>query len=131
VSFRNWEQWMTQFRPTQGNMKLPRFKLEYNKELNDALKALGMDVAFAAGQADFTAMHGAGDLFISRVKHKTVVEVNEEGTAAAAATSVIMSRTAAIPAEPFTFVADHPFFVAIREAQTGAVLFMGVIAEPK
>ena len=131
MSYQNWEQWITQFRPTQGDIKLPRFKLEYDKELNDALKALGMDVAFTSGRADFTAMRVERDLFISQVKHKTFIEVSEEGTTAAAATSVMMSRTAATPAEKFTFVADHPFFAAISDTQTGAVLFIGVIAEPK
>ncbi|HCF29099.1 MAG TPA: proteinase inhibitor I4 serpin, partial [Cyanobacteria bacterium UBA11049] len=81
----NWEKWIAQFRNRQGSIRLPRFKINYDLTLNEALKALGMGVAFEP-KADFS---GIGDnLALSEVKHKTFVEVNEEGTEAAAATSV-------------------------------------------
>jgi serpin B len=97
-----------------------------------ALKALGMSVAFDPQSADFSAMHeGTDNVYISTVKHKTFVEVNEEGTEAAAVTSVGMGTTS-IREQPerFNMVVDRPFFVAIRDNSTGTVLFMGTIVQP-
>ena len=74
----NWKGWISQFQDRRQTMMLPRFKLEYEVTLNDTLKALGMDIAFSSG-ANFSGM-GPPDLFISEVRHKTFVEVNEEGT---------------------------------------------------
>jgi serpin B len=126
----NWQQWMNQFGKRDGSIVLPRFKLEYEIQLNKALKALGMDVAFD-DRADFSNMTEE-DVLINQVKHKTFVEVNEEGTEAAAATSIGMVLTsAAIPQTPFEMVVDRPFFCAIRDNQTGTILFMGSIREPK
>ncbi|MEQ9626130.1 serpin family protein [Coleofasciculus chthonoplastes] len=125
-----WQQWMNRFGKRDGSIVLPRFKLEYEIQLNKALKALGMDVAFDR-RADFSNMTEE-DVLINQVKHKTFVEVNEEGTEAAAATSVGMVLTsAAIPQTPFEMVVDRPFFCAIRDNQTGTILFMGSIREPK
>jgi len=125
----NWEKWMTLFRNREGLIRLPRFKMEYDLTLNQTLKALGMEIAFR-DEANFS---GIGDnLLISEVKHKTFVEVNEEGTEAAAATSVAIAVTAVIPAqEPFQMIVNRPFFCAIRDNQTGTVLFMGSIVEPQ
>ena len=127
----NWQQWMNQFRMRQGSVELPRFKFDYDIKLNNALKALGMETAFS-NQANFSNMTSAA-VAINQVKHKTFVEVNEEGTEAAAATSVGMVLTSArMPAEePFQMVVDRPFFCAIRDNQTGTILFMGSIKEPK
>ncbi|MBW4650596.1 MAG: serpin family protein [Kastovskya adunca ATA6-11-RM4] len=126
-----WEQWMLQFRNRPGSIGLPRFKFEYDITLNDALKALGMEAAFEAGRADFSQMIDT-PVNIDEVKHKTFVEVNEEGTEAAAVTSVAVVRTSAqIPEAPFEMIVNRPFFCAIRDNQTGAVLFMGSIVEPK
>ena len=127
----NWQQWMNQFRLRQGSVELPRFKFDYDIKLNNALKALGMETAFS-NQANFSNMTSAA-VAINQVKHKTFVEVNEEGTEAAAATSVEMVLTSArMPAEePFQMVVDRPFFCAIRDNQTGTILFMGSIKEPK
>ncbi|MEQ9238807.1 serpin family protein [Coleofasciculus sp. E2-BRE-01] len=125
-----WQQWMNRFGKRDGSIVLPRFKLEYEIQLNEALKALGMDVAFD-DRADFSNMTEE-DVLINQVKHKTFVEVNEEGTEAAAATSIGMVLTsAAIPQTPFEMVVDRPFFCAIRDNQTGTILFMGSIREPK
>ncbi|MEC4818704.1 MAG: serpin family protein [Scytonema sp. PMC 1069.18] len=125
----NWENWMAQFRKREGFVRLPRFKMEYGVNLNDALTALGMGEAFS-DRANFSGM--GKDLKISEVKHKTFVEVNEEGTEAAAATSVgIVQLSARVPSEePFQMIIDRPFFCAIRENQTGSILFMGSIVEP-
>jgi serpin B len=128
----SWTTWMQSFRKRKGEILLPRFKIEYEKELNDSLKALGMDVAFDQTSADFSGMiQSSQRAYISKVKHKTFVEVNEEGTEAAAATSAGISITSAQrPSQPFRMVVDRPFLCAIRDSQTGAVLFIGTINEP-
>jgi serpin B len=112
-------------------VSLPKFKLEQKFELAPALEAMGMRSAFGAG-ADFSGMTGRKDLAISEVIHKAYVDVNEEGTEAAAATAVVM-RTLAIArpiAPPPVFKADHPFVFLIRDEGTGAVLFMGRVVTP-
>lgn len=130
LSLENWQQWMNQFQMRSGSIQLPRFKFDYDIQLNNALKALGMEAAFS-NQANFSNMTSAS-VAIDEVKHKTFVEVNEEGTEAAAATSVGMVLTSAqMPQEPFQLVVDRPFFCVIRDNQTGTVLFMGSIQEPK
>jgi serpin B len=132
LGYQKWEEWINSFNKTPGDVKLPRFKLDYEKTLNDPLKALGMGVAFSAREADFSGIRAEKDLHISEVKHKAVVDVNEEGTEASAATSVGVSVTSVqAPRESFTFIADRPFLMAIRDAQTGAILFMGTVMEPK
>lgn len=125
----NWETWMSQFGRQEGAISLPRFKLEYTTQLNDVLEALGMAVAFDADQADFSGMSD-GALSISQVQHKTFIEVNEEGTEAAAVTSVEI-QTLSAPVAPFQMSVDRPFFYAIRDNQTGAILFMGTMVEPE
>ena len=130
LSSRSWESWMGRFHVSEGEIALPRFKLEYEVRLNDALKALGMAAAFGE-RADFSGMARGERLRIDEVKHKTFVEVGEEGTEAAAVTAAPMVLGAFMPEERFSMVVDRPFFCAIRDDQTGAVLFMGSIVEPK
>lgn len=127
----NWQQWMKQFSLKDGEIVLPKFKLEYNLTLNEALKALGMEVAFQ-DRANFSNMTSQ-EVQIDEVKHKTFVEVNEEGTEAAAVTSIgIRVASAPIREEPpFKMLVDRPFFCAIRDNQTGTILFMGSIVDPK
>jgi serpin B len=106
---------------------LPKFKVTCEFRLDKSLAALGMTDAFDAGKADFTGMGGRqGDLFISAVVHKAFVEVNEEGTEAAAATGVVGGRDMSPP----VFRADHPFVYLIRDNQTGSVLFLGRVTDP-
>lgn len=124
----NWEQWMQQFHNREGSIQIPRFKLEYETELTPVLSALGMGTAFSR-QADFSGLSSV-PVQIDQVKHKTFVEVNEEGTEAAAVTSIGIRATAAMPTQPFNLVVNRPFFCAIRDNRTGTVLFMGAIAEP-
>ena len=128
----NWDTWMKEFAETQGEIALPRFKVEYEIGLNDALKALGMGIAFDPNRADFSGIvQGSVKAFISEVKHKTFAEVNEEGTEAAAVTSVEMRATSAMrPDKTFRMIVDHPFFCAIRDNKTGTLLFMGSITDP-
>ena len=118
----NWMGWISQFQDRRQTMMLPRFKLEYEVSLNDTLKALGMEIAFGDG-ADFSGI--GPNLFISEVKHKTFVEVNEEGTEAVAATSVEVADS-----EPPVFRVDRPFFFTIYDAETQTILFMGTVTEP-
>jgi serpin B len=127
----NWETWMKQFTQIDGSIAFPRFKVEYEVGLNDALTALGMGIAFDADRADFSGIvQGSGRAYISRVKHKTFAEVNEEGTEAAAVTSVEMRVTSARPQKNFQMIVDRPFFCAIRDNKTGTVLFVGSITDP-
>ncbi|MEH1944330.1 MAG: serpin family protein [Nostoc sp.] len=129
LNVENWEKWMTQFKKQKGFIRLPRFKTEYDITLNDALKTLGMGEAFS-NKANFSGM--GKNFAISEVKHKTFVEVNEEGTEAAAATSVgIVTTSFRDEPEPFRMIVDRPFFCAIRDNQTGSLLFMGSIIEPQ
>ena len=118
----NWEHWISQFQDRTQTMMLPRFKLKYEVSLNSTLKALGMEIAFGGG-ANFSGI--GPNLFISDVRHKTFVEVNEEGTEAVAVTGVIIAES--IPPD---FRVDRPFFFAIYDAETQTILFMGTITEP-
>jgi serpin B len=135
LTVEDWETWMTSLRMRPGEVMLPRFKTEYDVDLNDTLKALGMREAFDPQRANFSGMaevSAAQNIFISKVKHKTFAEVNEEGTEAAAVTSVGISvASAMIPQQNFVMKVDRPFFIAIRDNFTGAVIFMGSIQDPK
>ena len=126
----NWEHWISQFNEQEVFLSMPKFKLEYEKTLNDPLKSLGMDIAFEPEGADFSRMahleNLPGNLYIGEVLHKAVVEVNEEGTEAAAVTSVEVRIESAPPA----FIVDRPFFFVIRDNETKTVLFMGTVLEP-
>ncbi|MCI0696153.1 hypothetical protein L0337_29645 [candidate division KSB1 bacterium] len=124
----NWQLWTKSFAKQTGNLSLPKFLLEYDLTLNDVLKALGTAIAFSPDQADFTKMDKQGGLFISKVKHKTFVEVNEEGTEAAAVTSVEIGRTSI--GDAFAMRVDRPFVFVIRENHSGTILFVGKIVEP-
>lgn len=105
-------------------VSLPKFRLICQYKLGKILPAMGMNDAFS-GSADFSGMTGRAELFISEVVHKAFVEVNEEGTEAAAATGVIKARSLS-PA----FVADHPFLFLIRDRSSGSILFIGRVMEP-
>ncbi len=125
-----WNEWLSQFEKQQGNIFLPHFKLEYKIKLNDILIALGMRIAFSADEADFTRMFKPGGLYIDEVNHKTFVEVNEEGTEAAAVTSVVIGERYYIGQEEFIMHMNRPFIFAIREHHSGTILFIGKIVDP-
>ena len=127
----NWETWMESFQETQSvDIKLPKLKYEYEITLNDVLTEMGMGIAFT-GAADFTGINRGGGLNIDYVKHKTFIEVNEEGTEAAAVTVVAIERTSAGGPEKVPFYVNRPFMYAITEKSTGAVLFMGTVKNPQ
>ncbi|MDR1003880.1 MAG: serpin family protein [Prevotellaceae bacterium] len=108
------------------DLKLPRFKLEYEKELNEDMRALGMKEAFDPLKADFSKM-AAQPLFLNILKQLTYVNVDEEGTEAAAVTVAGVGVTSVGPGEPVQFYADRPFAFFIKEYSTGAILFMGKV----
>ena len=113
----------------QVELSLPKFKIESSFDLAEVLAAMGMSDAFNPDKADFTGMVDMPELFISDVVHKAYVDVNEEGTEAAAATAVIMKITSA-PAESVTFKVDRPFIFMIMDRSSGTVLFMGRVTHP-
>ena len=118
-----------QFHSCKGSLVFPRFKLEYGAELKRPLTALGMTLPFSRA-ADFSAM-SATPLYLSAVKHKSFVEVNEEGTEAAAVTTARMALLSARPPDPpFEMVVDRPFLFVIEDNLTNAILFVGVVLDP-
>jgi serpin B len=107
-------------------VSLPRFSMRSRFVLSDTLAEMGMPAAFSGATADFSGMNGRRyDLFISLVVHEAFIEVDEEGTEAAAATGVVGTRSSAQ-----LFVADHPFIFLIRDRETGSVLFLGRVVDP-
>ena len=124
----NLNTWLSQFSNDSVNVFIPKFKLEYSRQLKDDLTALGMGIAFDPYDADFSNMYQNLQVWISKVKHKTFVEVSEEGTEAAAVTDVEMGYTSV--SENLTFRADRPFVFMIRESESGTILFIGKILDP-
>lgn len=124
-----WQTLARGFRNAPGTLVLPRFKLEYEAELNKPLGALGVKLAFT-DHADFSGM-SSEPLYLSEVKHKTYVDVNEVGTEAAAATIAIMRAASVMrPQAPFEMVVDRPFVFAILDEPTQTILFLGVLKSP-
>jgi serpin B len=128
----NAQQWFSQLR---GSAKiiltLPKFKMTQQFQLGNTLSAMGMAQAFQKGAADFSGMTGKRDFWISAAIHKAYIDVNEEGTEAAAATGIVM-RSMAMQREqpPIIFRADHPFLFVIRDNRSGGILFMGRVNDP-
>jgi serine protease inhibitor len=132
---RHWTRWTSQFATNSGEIALPKFETTYSKQLNDTLKAMGMRLAFDDRKADFSRipLHPtpATPLLISDVEHKTWMKVDEEGTEAGAATSIVMElRSLHGYSHPFVMIVDHPFFFAITEQESSALLFAGVVMDP-
>ncbi len=126
VDVETWTLWTGGLAKRRGSLQLPKFKLEYEKSLKQALSALGMAEAFT-DTAKFTRINPQGNLFISEVKHKSFVEVDEKGTEAAAVTSVVVGVTSFDPSY-FVMRVDRPFLFAIRERHSGTILFIGKVA---
>lgn len=124
-------EWLGELERRHVDVALPRFTLRASLDAKGALAALGVRRAFDAGQAEFQGMSRAARLSIGDIFHKAFVAVDEAGTEAAAATAVMMTLEA-MPevVEPVPFVADHPFLFLIRHRTTGAVLFLGRVAQP-
>jgi len=125
----NWTTWMAQFQSQYGILTMPRFKFEYSIELASVLSKLGMSIAFDSTQADFKAVCSQlSPLWLNRIQHKTFVQVDEEGTKAAAATFAFYAGGS--PTATFSMVVDRPFFFAIQDEKTGTILFMGSVVDP-
>ena len=125
--------WLNQLRPARKVvLTLPRFKMTRQFSLAETLKAMGMRSAFDRQAADFTGVTEKRDLYLSAVIHKAFVDVNEEGTEAAAATAIAVTRALAVqrPQPPIVFRADHPFLFLIRDNKFGGILFMGRVDNP-
>jgi serpin B len=119
---------LKKLRTLEVGVILPKFRLTRDARLGQLLSAMGMPLAFRT-DADFSGMTGKKELMLSEVVHKAFVEVNEEGTEAAAATAVVAQPTAA--RIPPTFQADHPFVFLIRDNATGSILFLGRVTDPQ
>ena len=117
--------WLGFLQADSLDVYLPKFTVEYELELREVLSALGMEIAFTP-QADFTGMFAGGGVWIDKVKHKAFVEVDEQGTTAAAVTSVVMIDGI----DDSLFSVDRPFMFIIREAESGTMLFIGKIVDP-
>ncbi|MEN6424547.1 MAG: serpin family protein [Phycisphaerales bacterium] len=126
----NLAQWLDKAHKREVIVAMPRFKMTSKFSMADVLRAMGMKDAFSA-EADFSGMTGRRDLFISAVIHQAYVDVNEEGTEAAAATGVAISLTAALPDQTPVFRADHPFVFLIRDKASGSILFLGRVMNPQ
>jgi serine protease inhibitor len=127
----NWGKWLGAFRVVQGSLQMPRFKIEAKYDLRPPLSALGMGVAFDPDRADFSRIADVSPerLFIQKAIQKAVVEVDEEGTKAAAATGITVGVTS-VPVDRFNMVVDRPFLFAIVHQPSGVVLFLGVVRQP-
>jgi serpin B len=125
--------WLGQLPARKVDVTLPKFQMDTNYELKKPLADLGIRLAFSPGQADFAGMNrGQEPLYLSAVVHKAFVDVNEEGTEAAAATGAAVAAMA-MPTQPVAipvFRADHPFLFAIRDVHTGVLLFLGRLTQP-
>jgi serine protease inhibitor len=119
--------WEAQLQTTYGNVAVPRFTATYGASLVQPLTTLGMGIAFCPSQQ--ATFPGIGNVCISDVEHKTVVEVAETGTVAAGSTTVTLTPTA-VAAPMFNLTLDHPFFYAIRDDLTGELLFIGTLMNP-
>ena len=126
---KNLSEWLRKFRKQKVIISVPRFKMTSQFGLAEVLKSIGMAKAFSR-DADFSGMNGKRDLFISAVIHKAFIDVNEEGTEAAAATAVVMRLTSVRPDRIPVFRADHPFLFLIRDNHSGSILFVGRMMTP-
>ncbi|MEE9442557.1 MAG: serpin family protein [candidate division Zixibacteria bacterium] len=124
----SWSSWMSQLENQSVYLKLPKFKFKYDISLKSILASMGMNIAFQPFVADFTPIADVNDLHISDVFHKTFVQLDEEGTEAAAVTVVIISTTSIDPTPYITI--NRPFLFAIRERVSGTIIFMGKVADP-
>jgi len=129
------EQWLASARDQRVVVTLPKFKITAELDLKDRLSDMGMPLAFDPDKADLTGMYdkvkaGGYNLYIAKVIHKAFVDVNEEGTEAAAATAVIVKENKSVQIDP-VFRADHPFIFMIRDNRSGSVLFLGRLVDPR
>jgi serpin B len=126
----NLAKWLGAIHEREVIVSLPKFKMTSKVSLKNVLQSMGMAAAFS-DDANFSGMTGRRDLFLSAVIHQAYVDVNEEGTEAAAATGAVMTLTSMRPDRTPVFRADHPFLFLIRDSQSGSILFLGRTMNPK
>ena len=132
LSAEKFAEWTAKLAKREVVVAVPKFKMTSTFMLGGTLAAMGMPLAFQAGKADFTGITGGKEPFwIGEVIHKAFVDVNEEGTEAAAATAIMMLGAAMPAAPPPVFRADHPFVFLIRDKRSGCILFVGRVVNPK
>jgi serpin B len=132
LNMKNWKSWTSNYGTSIVDLKMPRFKLDYNEALNTSLTSMGMGIAFS-NKADFSPMTaGIGKKvpFINNIQQKTFVDVNEEGTEAAATTVIAEGEGPPPDRTTHAMVVDHPFFFAICDDASGAILFTGTVLAP-
>jgi serine protease inhibitor len=127
----DWSTWIAGLDSARVELSLPRFKFDCDYLLNDALKSMGMGIAFTPYVADFSRISTTSQLFINKVKHKTYIGVSEEGTEAAAVTSVEMFVTSVPPVTGAVIMnVNRPFVFVIRDGQSGTLMFIGKVIDP-
>ncbi|MFL0269953.1 serpin family protein [Candidatus Clostridium radicumherbarum] len=130
MTYDNWNNWENDFKHTKVNINLPKFKIEYEDELNQMLQGFGMKDAFSSESADFSKITDKEKLYVRYVKQKCYMDVNEAGTEAAAATEVAMDQLGIEVDKPIDFTVDRPFIYAVADKKTGLIIFMGKVEKP-
>jgi serpin B len=126
-----YQRWLAALKPRDVEVHLPRFSFETQYQLRESLRAMGLRTAFEPGEADFSGIDGGHSLYLQFVFHQARVEVDEEGTRAAAMTTGGMGGgLMREPPKPVVFRADHPFLLLVRDVRTGAILFLGRVERP-
>jgi len=118
--------WRSQLKKEQVKVFFPKYKFDTDYDLGESLKKLGMPSVFIQGTADLSGMDGSNELYLDKALHKAYIDVDEEGTEAAAITFLRMAGAALSP----EFYVDHPFIFIIQERETGLILFMGRVMNP-
>ncbi len=128
-TYENYTTWTSNYTKSRTSLTIPKFKIENDFDLEKPLKKMGMKTAFGK-KADFSKMTGDEELFINKIIHKAYIEIDEDGTEAAAATAVVMDRKSTSNERPKAFRADHPFIFMIKENTTNTILFVGHFVQP-
>ncbi|BAP17477.1 serpin family protein [cyanobacterium endosymbiont of Epithemia turgida] len=130
LTISQWKKWIGQFREQQGRLKLPRFSLSNEIDIEKALIYLGMSTIFEQSSANFSKLTSR-QVYVNRIRHKTLVEINEKGTHSAVTSSFRARMTSVfLPEEQFTMIVNRPFLCTIRDHKTNAIIFMGVVKNP-
>lgn len=129
MNYENWNKWKGKFNSKDCIVEVPKLHMEFEQKLNEMLMDFGMKSAFKP-EANFSKLRKENNLFISLVKQKCYIDVDEKGTEAAAATVVVMKTTSTNPEEMEKFIADRPFIYAITDSKTDSILFMGTVEKP-
>lgn len=133
----SWDKMLASLKMEEGQVSLPRFKFDSKHDLKSILMAMGIQQAFTEKSAEFPMLTTINDpnyhLYLSQALQRAKIDLDEEGTTAAAVTVVVVGAeegAMTLAAPPFRFIADHPFFFAIAHKQTKSILFMGVVEDP-